>query len=1302
MRAPAAPARPTFRSSIVALAGVIALLLGAEAGATTGAERAVPLVGSASAALEPASATALDLDAPLWEPGVLDPSKGLVGRWQRELDRRAAILKQHGGRSHVAALALLGLPSLSGEVERERLIAFVEGVRQDRSRHPLVRALAADLRGQLHEDAGELDEARALYLDNGRLLSWRIIGPFDNANRTGHDRSFGPEKEAWAPGQSFEGKLAGEGVEWRAYEPESTLGLGYISFDEFLRPNEYVTGYATTWVRAPKAMDAVLHLGTGGAHKLWVGERLVGEGQTTRRPDPQQEAYAVRLEQGWNRVLLKVGCEQGAWGFYARLSAPDGSPIPDLEISGSPAVEATSLPAAAPKITRSEVDPDAKPRARPISLRRLFEDAADELVTRKVAPEAELALVEFYYWTAPFSREDFTARDQAREADAALQSPRSAMFLALAEDDSARARKALETGVARAERLGQAAVAEHAQMLMELAYTNASLGLNRRAEELLARARKVAPDDALLELAALDQLANDGFTLAALEWLHDLRRRYPHSAAILRNEAGRQISFNRVREGLALYEEYSRAHRGDVGVLEQRIEAHMRLGEVAPAVALARDMVVGASGRPAAWRRLAALEEAAGNYPLAIAALEQAVGLAPQDPDLHTALGLLQSRSGDQASSILAFQRSLELNPQQPELRDLLSTLAGAGDDVFTRYAVDLEEVAKAAAKAPVPASWKGKEAAVLHRMLATRIGASGLGERLDHRIVKILDNRGIESQSIHTFGYEPGESYVEVRRARVYRADGRIEDIGQTSHFALGEAGYRMYYDQRGVGVRFPGLRVGDVLEVAFVRRDVAVRNKFDEYYGDVMPLQGLEPIRHLEYVLEAPADIGLHFNHKVETELSDDQKSKIYRLTRSDLAGLRPESDMPGLTEIADYLHVSTYATWDDVGRWYWGLVKEQLLVDDAIKTGVASALAELPADASERDKVAALYRHVIRSTRYVGLEFGIHGYKPYRTTDVYNRRFGDCKDKASLLKVMLAQIGVDSHLVLVRTRDLGTVHDAPASLSVFNHAIVYVPKYDLYMDGTAEHSGAFELPAGDQGASALIIQDGQGASFRTIPYDPPSANQTRYRQVVTLTPGGDAKLEHEMTLTGVGAASWRSTLEAEGQRKELFTKQLARTFPGVEVRRAAFPHITDVLAPVQVEAELAVPGWAQVQGEGASKGLRWRVLGHDVQLLRGLAPQAKREHPLVLGVPNRELRTIEYQLPRGLKFTQIPPSTRVDSAFGSFELKIDAQERSAVVTTSLEFSGVQVEPGEYEAFREFLRDIDAALARAFEAAP
>jgi hypothetical protein len=156
------------------------------------------------------------------------------------------------------------------------------------------------------------------------------------------------------------------------------------------------------------------------------------------------------------------------------------------------------------------------------------------------------------------------------------------------------------------------------------------------------------------------------------------------------------------------------------------------------------------------------------------------------------------------------------------------------------------------------------------------------------------------------------------------------------------------------------------------------------------------------------------------------------------------------------------------------------------------------------------------------------------------VYDRRFGDCKDKASLLKVMLAEAGIASHLVLVRTRDQGTVTATPASLSAFNHAITYVPSLDLYLDGTAEFSGPEELPTGDQGATVLIVKDGAGAELRTIPLQQarPTTLQTVTQQIV-LASDGSASVVHTLTVTGAGAAGWRSILQAADNRKERLTQ-------------------------------------------------------------------------------------------------------------------------------------------------------------------
>src|SRR4029079_11975552 len=123
-------------------------------------------------------------------------------------------------------------------------------------------------------------------------------------------------------------------------------------------------------------------------------------------------------------------------------------------------------------------------------------------------------------------------------------------------------------------------------------------------------------------------------------------------------------------------------------------------------------------------------------------------------------------------------------------------------------------------------------------------------------------------------------------------------------------------------------------------------------------------------------------------------------------------------------------------------------------------------------------AVYNFVVTNTRYVALEFGIHGYKPYRVDRILARRFGDCKDKASLIHAMLKIAGVDSRMVLLRMRNLGYIGEEPASLAAFNHAIVYIPKYDKFLDGTAEFHASGELPSADRRGTGLSCEPG-GAS-------------------------------------------------------------------------------------------------------------------------------------------------------------------------------------------------------------------------------
>ena len=1253
------------------------------------------LVALALALPLPPVATAAPARSPARATGAVSArAEASVGRWARELARRKAVLARHRGRDPAAVLALVGLlPELEGELPPGTLEAFVDDVASDAGRHPLVRSYAGLLRARMVEEQGRLDQAEARLLAEGYLVRWQIVGPFDNAGRKGEAEAHAPQLEPFSAAQVMEGKLPGEPLSWRHYDYEGIPRGGYVSFDDLLRPNEDVTGYATCWVHVDAPTEAVLHLGTGGPYRAWVGTTVVGHGQAYRAPHPLQDAHPVSLQAGWNRVLVKTSAQAGMWGFYARLSQRSGAPIPGLQLTAEPPEGA---PVAAPGAGGAEPPTTAVDA---LSLRGLLERRyphGKRASGKRSGPGAAgLELVELYRWIHPFDRDDRSVVELATRVDGQVKTSRSAWMLSLVDHDQSSSRRALDEAVARARDEGPAAAPFLGQLLLEVAWRERSLGLERQSRATIDEAREAAPDDPLIALALVDRLSDDGFPWLAVVRLRTLIERFPTSSTLRRDLAARLRGQGRTEEALQTLAALARDRGTTEGLSAARVEALLDLGRADEAAEVARAAAESTPGVPAAHARLAEVELARGDIGAARAALGQAIALAPQAADLHASMGSLLLRSGSKPAAVAAFERSLQLRPQQPGLRDLLASLDDErADDLMARYDVDLAELGEL----PTPKTWAGKDAGVLHRRVVVRVLPNGLTERLDHRVIRVLDDRGIRSQAAQGMVFDPAESTVEVRRARVHRKDGTIEDLGDTQMYALASAGYRMYYDQRQIAVQFPGLRVGDTLEVAFLRRDVAARNMFDEYFGDLMPLQGSEPMRHVEYVLEAPSDKPLYFNRKVRTARSEDGKTTTYRLVAKDVPGVKPEAAMPGWTEVAQYLHVSTYRSWDDVGRWYWDLVREQLVVDEAIRKGVQQALAGLPASADERAKAFAIYEHVVRNTRYVGLEFGIHGYKPYRTTDVYSRRFGDCKDKASLLKVMLAEVGIDSHLVLVRTRDQGTLPEAPASLAAFNHAITYVPSLDLWLDGTAEWSGPGELPSTDQGATVLVVKDGDGAQFRTIPMTGVDDNGRRTEQRVTLRPDGTASIDHTVTVWGGGASTVRYRFQSPEQRQERLTSAFGDLFPGVEVRDVEAPELDDILRPATLSATLRVPTWASKEGQG----LRFRVLGRDSRLAPAMAGTTEREHELVLDLPSTEEYRVRYALPPGHRFSRLPAGKSLDTPVGRFSLEVRPTDDGAEVRSRLQLTKARITPAEYDAFRQFLRQVDASLEQSFEVTP
>ena len=92
----------------------------------------------------------------------------------------------------------------------------------------------------------------------------------------------------------------------------------------------------------------------------------------------------------------------------------------------------------------------------------------------------------------------------------------------------------------------------------------------------------------------------------------------------------------------------------------------------------------------------------------------------------------------------------------------------------------------------------------------------------------------------------------------------------------------------------------------------------------------------------------------------------------------------------------------------RRYAMLENPQARATPTIKATVNNLIAS---KATDDEKARAIYDWVANRTRYVGLEFGLSAFRPHTATEVHDKRYGDCKDKANLLITMLGLAGIKS---------------------------------------------------------------------------------------------------------------------------------------------------------------------------------------------------------------------------------------------------------------------------------------------------
>ena len=398
------------------------------------------------------------------------------------------------------------------------------------------------------------------------------------------------------------------------------------------------------------------------------------------------------------------------------------------------------------------------------------------------------------------------------------------------------------------------------------------------------------------------------------------------------------------------------------------------------------------------------------------------------------------------------------------------------------------------------PAADHSQEAYVIEKLRTSyRFENDGTGRRESYARIKIQNEAGVEQWGQLVMGYNSANERVEIPFVRILNPDGSTvaasADAVQDLSIPL-EKEAPVYTDYRQKHVTVPGIRPGVELEYNFVTITQTPLAPGQFWMQHDFAQSGT--ILDEQLSVDVPKDRKIKLKTKPgnDPKISEENGRRVYTWSRSHVDKTDEEKKeekeakkkLPKEPEYAA-IQLTTFESWDQLGRWYAGLEKDRRQPNAEIRAKEAELV---QGKTTDLDKIQALYDYVATNFRYISLSFGVGRFQPHAASDVLHNEYGDCKDKHTLLASLLSAAGYNADSVLINSgRKLDPDVPSPAQ---FDHVFTMLPlgKEEVWMDTTTEVAPFRLLASVLRKKQALIVPQNGTPHLEETPADPPMVNR------------------------------------------------------------------------------------------------------------------------------------------------------------------------------------------------------------------
>jgi transglutaminase-like putative cysteine protease len=574
------------------------------------------------------------------------------------------------------------------------------------------------------------------------------------------------------------------------------------------------------------------------------------------------------------------------------------------------------------------------------------------------------------------------------------------------------------------------------------------------------------------------------------------------------------------------------------------------------------------------------------------------------------------------------------------------------------------------AAAGPVPSYPANTSAVVLLDDRLVSVGPDGRATARERQVLKILRPQGRGyAQIIAPYSKDEKLDYFH---AWSIAPDGHrftVKDQ-EVQDRALGEWGI-LYDDLRARTVTPPGADPGGIIAYEVENRvaDYGTEEENWDFQREI-------PVLHLVLEVDLPPnwnhyDAWLHHAAVTPAEVAPNH----WRWELTDVSGIDltdvPMAPSPVALAARMVVHYAARPLpagdqrWTEIGNYYDTLAANRTEAPQEI----AAKSREVGGGGDFKAKLQGVAGFMQREIRYVGIEIGIGGLQPHSAADVFRYRYGDCKDKATLLIAMLNALGVRASWVLVDT-NRGFIDPVLPSIQG-NHAIAAIEmpagysdpdlravvtarngRRYLIFDPTDTYTPIGLLRSELQGSYGILVA-GNDSQVIQLPMLTPDADTLERTASFALNADGTLQGTVTETRSGEAASGYRRlyTEESEKEQHEAMERRLQADLTRFTVDSSSARNAREMSKSVVLQYSFTANGYAEPSGDLLL--LRPRVLG---RLARPYNDKP-RTYPIDLGETGTWRDRVDVALPAGYTVDDLPAAVDLDLGFASYKSDVKA---------------------------------------------